>query len=232
MHARTTARTVGLLFITATAAGVASVGLLEPANTAEVGTVIDPDRTALGALMILIMAAAIAMIPPVLYPVLKRQSEALALGYLVSRTLEVVLLLPGAIVPLIVAGTASTSPDAMEVLRSYSWWGHPVSSIFFCLSVAILNTLLFRGRLVPRVISAWALLAVVPYLVDGGLVLFGQLTTTSTAHWLLVVPLAVNEMVLALWLLIRGFRTPAVSAGQADASRQAADSAARVPSGS
>jgi len=231
MQTRTTARVVGLLYITATAAGVASVGLLERANSAEAGTVLDPDRTTLGALMILVMAAAIAMIPPVLYPVLKQQSEALGLGYLVSRTLEVVLILPGAVGPLILAG-ASLGPDGTALVRSYTGWGHPVSSVFFCLSVAILNALLFRGRLVPRVISAWALLAVVPYLVDGGLVLFGHLTTTSTAHWLLVVPLAVNEMVLAFWLLIRGFRTPAVSAAQEGVSRQAADSVARVPSGS
>jgi Domain of unknown function (DUF4386) len=78
--------------------------------------------------------------------------------------------------------------------------------VFFCLSVLILNYLLYQSRLVPRLISGWALAAVAPYLIDGLLVMFGLLNTSSLLHTVLIVPLALNEMVLALWLLTKGFR--------------------------
>jgi hypothetical protein len=84
---------------------------------------------------------------------------------------------------------------------------YATSSIFFCLSALLLNFVLYRSKLVPRWISGWALVAVVPYLADAGLVLFGVLTTSSTVHSVLVAPLALNELVLAVWLLTKGFRT-------------------------
>jgi hypothetical protein len=163
------------------------------------------------------MAAAIAMIPPLIFPVLKEHGEGLALGYVVARSVEVVLLLPAAIGPLVLLAATSASaetgvPDAaahfqtLRILtRSYETWGPPVSSVFFCLSVVLLNYLLYRSRLVPRSISVWALAAAVPYLAGGFLVMFGLLTLSSTLYNVMTAPLALNEMVLAIWLLVRGF---------------------------
>jgi hypothetical protein len=201
MQTRTSARAAGLLFITATAAGVASVALLRPS---------DPLRThqvAAGALMVLIMAAAIAMIPPMLFPILKEHNEALALGYVVARSIEVVLLLPAALGPLAMLSHDSERFSNVRALsQTYDSWGGPASVIFFCLSVVLLNYVLFRSRIVPRLISGWALVAVLPYLADGLLLMFGLVKTSSPLHALLVVPLAVNETALALWLLVKGLR--------------------------
>ena len=80
----------------------------------------------------------------------------------------------------------------------------------------LLNYLLYRLRLVPRLISAWALVAVAPYLVAGILIMFGALATSSPLHTSLIVPLAVNELALALWLLVKGFHpgsAPALDVG-------------------
>ncbi|MEV8099218.1 DUF4386 family protein [Kitasatospora sp. NPDC085879] len=71
----------------------------------------------------------------------------------------------------------------------------------------LLNHLLYRSRLVPRWIAGWALLAVVPYLADALLVL-GPSAPSPAARAALVVPLALNELALALWLLAKGFREP------------------------
>jgi hypothetical protein len=125
-----------------------------------------------------------------LFPVLKEHGEGLALGYVAARLLEVVLLFPAALDP----------GDA----RAYAG-----SSLFFCLGALILNALLFRSRLVPRWLSGWALAAVVPYVIDAGLVGSGALTVSSAVHPVLVAPLALNEMVLAVWLLTKGFRSAA-----------------------
>jgi Domain of unknown function (DUF4386) len=218
MNMRTTARTAGTLFIIATAAGVLSIVLLGPLDAAQSFSDLSghKNRITLGALMVILMAAAIGLIPAILFPVLKEHNEAFALGYVVTRTVEVVLLLPAAVGPLLLLAVsppqstaAPAEPTQFQALRtlllSYEGWGS-TSAVFFCLSVLILNYLLYRSRLVPRLISGWALAAVAPYLIDGLLVMFGLLNTSSPLHTVLIVPLALNEMVLALWLLTKGFR--------------------------
>src|SRR5215470_2621770 len=81
------------------------------------------------------------------------------------------------------------------------------SALFFCLGAAILNVQLYRTGLVPGWISGWGLAAVVPYLIDALLLMFGVLTVSSAIHPVFVIPMAVNEMVLAVWLLAKGFRS-------------------------
>lgn len=134
------------------------------------------------------MAVAIAFIAPTLFPVLKHHGEGVAMGYAVARTLEVVFLM--------------TAIAPIAHVETNELWGH-ASAIYFCVSVVLLNSLLFRSRLVPRWISVWALIAVVPYAIGAVLVLFDVNTQTQAAA--LFVPLAINEMVLAVWLLTKGF---------------------------
>jgi hypothetical protein len=240
MRRRTTARIVGLLFLIATGAGVLSVVLLRAQqSTGSLDLVADhKQQLTAGALAVLIMAAAIAMIPPMIFPVLKERNEGLALGYVVARSLEVVLLLPAALGPLVLVAVTSAYAEAgvandathfqnvLIVTRTYETWGHPVSAIFFCLSVFVLNYLLFATRLVPRLISGWALVAAVAYLAGVILVMFGLLTQSSTPHSLMLAPLALNELVLAVWLLVRGFAPAATTSSARAASRTTADATA------
>lgn len=235
MQRRTAARTVGLLFITATVTGVLStVFLTEDATGSPASLIAHRTGLTVGALLVLIMTAAIAMIPPALFPVLRRHSEALALSYVVARTVEVALLAPAAVGPLLLLAVASEyGPDdepqfelARSLTMSYDAWGHPVSTVFFCLGVVILNWVLMRFRLVPRALSMWGLLSAGPYLADGILVMFDRLATPSLVHALLVLPLALYEMALAVWLLVKGFLptpapAPVGSPGPPDADRPA-----------
>src|SRR4029450_8393344 len=114
MHRQTTARVAGFLFLTAAAAGVLSVVLLGPLDTLHSPQSIAEraHRISAGALMVLVMTLAIAMIPPALFPVLKEPGEALALGYVAARIVEVVLLLPAAIGPLMLVATSTSQSDA------------------------------------------------------------------------------------------------------------------------
>lgn len=228
MHRRTTAKVVGSLFITASVAGVLSVVVLGPlhASDALARASEHQGRLGLGALLVLVMTAAIAMIAPVVFPILKERNEALALGYVVFRTIEVVVLLPAAIIPLLLSrlsphsAETGTAIDAAQfrtlrtVLLSYDNWGPPVGAVFFCAGAMLLNYLLYRWELVPRFISGWALVAVAPYLVDALLVMFGLLAISSALHAILIIPLALNEMVLAIWLLARGFAQPQALGGE------------------
>lgn len=139
-------------------------------------------------LCVFLMAVAIAFIAPTLFPVLKQHGEGAAMGYVVARTLEVVFLMTA------IAPIAHLQVDEL--------WGQ-ASAVYFCVSVVLLNVLLFRSRLVPRWISVWALIAVAPYLTGAVLVLLDVLTQTQASAFF--VPLAINEMVLAVWLLVKGF---------------------------
>ncbi|MEV6206277.1 DUF4386 domain-containing protein [Kitasatospora sp. NPDC051914] len=229
MHRRTTARVTGILFLTATAAGALGAGLLGSLDTLDSARAV-ADRSptlAAGALLILLMAVAIAMIPPTLHPVLKEHGEAQALGYVVARTIEVVLVLPAAVGPLALVAASSREPGAVDpvlaLTRTYDLWGPTCSSVFFCLSVVLLNHRLHRSRLVPRWIAVWALAAVLPYLADALLAALGPSALPPAVRAVLVVPLALNEMALALRLLVRGFTAPAPE--------QSARAAAAVPDG-
>ena len=91
---RATARVVGTLFLVGTIAGL--IGL--PLQESVVGSGHDltavsahPDRLATGVLLQLIMGVAVVSIAVVIYPVLRRQAERLAMGYVVARALEAVI---------------------------------------------------------------------------------------------------------------------------------------------
>src|SRR6476620_6791081 len=85
---RKTAAIVGVLFIIGTVAGVLSVPLVggilgTPDDLTMVAA--NSSRVVLGALLILVMGLALAMVPAMMFPILKRQNEALAIGYVIFR---------------------------------------------------------------------------------------------------------------------------------------------------
>jgi hypothetical protein len=80
-------------------------------------------------------------------------------------------------------------------------------TILFLIGAAMFYTILFRARLVPRWISAWGLVAIIPYIIPVFLGLFTNVDASRalTTGVLLYAPLGLQEMVLAVWLVVRGF---------------------------
>lgn len=70
--------------------------------------------------------------------------------------------------------------------------------------------LLYQSRLVPRWLSGWGLVALIPYVVAGLSVLFGIIDPLSTVSVVSDIPLALQEMVLAVWLIIKGLNPSSV----------------------
>jgi hypothetical protein len=217
---RKTAIFVGVLYILGTVAGILSLvftgPILEwPDYLTQVST--NPNQIVIGALFVLTMGLALAMIPVMMFPILKRYNEALAVGYIVFRgVLEAVTYLALVIgwlsLPLISqeyikasAADASYFQSLGDlVLKAHDQIGH-VLTIVFILGALMYYYALFRAKLVPRWLSGWGLLAAVPYFVSGMLGLFALLSPMSTVQMVLVLPLAVQEMVLAVWLIVKGF---------------------------
>ena len=223
---RKTAIIVGILYIIGTVAGILSLVftgpvLEEPDYLIQVST--NPNQIVIGALFVLTMGLALAMVPVMMFPIMKRYNEALAVGYVLFRgALETATYLALVIgwlsLTSISQGYANgTAADTLYfqslgdvVLRAHDQIGH-VLTIVFVLGALMFYYVLYRSKLVPRWLSGWGLLAAIPYFVSGILGLFAVLSLTSPGQMVLVLPLAVQEMVLAGWLIVKGFNSSSVT---------------------
>jgi hypothetical protein len=178
---RKTARIVGILFIAATVAGILSVvfgpNLDAPDYLANLSA--NENQVLIGALLEFTMAILIAGIPIYMYPILKKHNEALALGYVVFRTIEVVIFTVCAISLLtlltlsqdfVIAGAPDASyfqTLATLLLAVREMGGGVFSAIVFSLSALMLNYILYRSKLIPRWLSGWGLIGATLYLGSG-----------------------------------------------------------------
>jgi hypothetical protein len=174
------------------------------------------------ALLVLVMGLSLALVPVVLFPVLRRVDEVLAIGYLVVRgavetacyvlsAISLLLLLP--LGEALSAGPGTASPVGVRLgnlLLDHVDVG-AVTALVFCLGGAMFYAMLYRSRIVPRWIAIWGLAAIPFYVAAYVLAMYGVIGTDSAAQSMLYTPLAVQEMVLAVWMIARGFRPAVVS---------------------
>ena len=158
----------------------------------------------------------------VLFPVLRRVDETLAIGYLFIRgaleaTTHVIVAIAWLVlVPLAETmstgpGTASPSGVRLGTLVVDSDGASVVMSLLFCLGAALFYLLLYRSRMAPRWITVWGFAGIPLYVAAYLLAMYAVVDINSAEVNLLCLPLAVQEMVLAVWMIARGFR-PAVVA--------------------
>lgn len=212
---------VGLLLIVAMATGLMSYALTGSILAA-------PDcltqlsahaiRVGVGTALLLVRAAALAIIPVALFATLRRQNMALALGYLllksVFETITYVVMAMSWLSLLSLSreyvGTAAANLFAIRamgalLLRVYSW---TVTNnvVVFSFAALILYTVLLRARLAPRWILTWGLVVIPLHLVMDLLCMFGLARESSTSHVLMNLAMFLQEFVFALWIIIKGTR--------------------------
>ncbi|MFC2108764.1 DUF4386 domain-containing protein [Candidatus Bipolaricaulota bacterium] len=220
---------VGVLFIIATLAGVSQFAFRGSLSAPDYLTQIaaHDGQITFAACLDLIVVGAIFAIPVVLFPILKKHHVHAARGYLVARIFEAVPLVVGTIslLALVILSrefVAAGAPDAAHyttlgalLLATIDTTLLIGGQIIFSLTALVLNVSLYQSRLVPRFISVWGLLGV-PLMFAGGVsILFGLIASSSTIATALVVPLAVQEMVFAVWLIVKGFNPAATASGSA-----------------
>jgi hypothetical protein len=86
--------------------------------------------------------------------------------------------------------------------------------IFFGLGCLTLNYVLYQSGLVPRWLSLWGIVGAVLVFSYGLLGIFGVDTGLGSPFMLLAMPIALQEMVFAVWLIAKGFNRPAVRSDQ------------------
>lgn len=221
---------VGVLFITATVAGILSAVFSGPIlDGQDYLTKVSANETQLiiGALLELIMGFAVVGIAIWLYPVLEKQNKALALGSVGARLIEGVFFLVG-VVGLLSLLTLSQefvkagAPDASHfqtlgtlLLAVRDWAGHGVASIAFPLGALMYYYIFFQSKLIPRWLSGWGILGAVLSLAATLLAIFDQIVPFSTSAIMLELPIGISEMVLAVWLIVKGFSLPPILSASA-----------------
>jgi len=213
---------IGVLYIIGTVALVLSLvvtgGVLAgSAYLAQVAA--QPNQLVIGSLLVLLAAFALAMVPVVFWPVGKRYNETLAMGYVVFRgAIETVLYIATALGWLLLIAL-STQPDAgpiaglVRTVEAVAW--DQLVAIPFALGALMFYVLLYQSRLVPRWLSAWGLVGAVLYIVPPLGSMFGL------SLGVLMAPLALQEMVMAAWLIAKGFNLRAVASAPAIATAPA-----------
>ena len=218
-YVRGPAQRIGWLFVVATVAGVASVLAMSSTLSDDdvLGAVSSNQGTLiLGELLIFVMLTAMVGTAVLLRPVLGRHSETLALSYVLARTLEVVMISIGLVaglllIPLSWDVTAADGDMAGAVVLADSlktasdWTGYLGAQMIFSISALVLNSAFLRNGLIPRWLAMWGVIGVPLMFASGLLVMFESLNSNTSTLNLLVVPLAVQEMVMAVWMIVKGF---------------------------
>lgn len=157
----------------------------------------------------------------VLYPVIKRYGPRGAIGFVASRTVEAAMIFVGVISVLGVftlrqdlAGATGTDPatltttaDALVALKEWTFLLGP--GLMAVVNALCLGTIMYRSRLVPRIIPTIGLIGAPVLLASDVATLFGAHEQVSTTAMLMALPIATWEFSLGVWMTVKGFRTEA-----------------------
>lgn len=224
---RRTALTAGALFIVATAASLLGTAIEQPAlQGADYLTRIigNPSLVSAGGLLEFLAAGTSVGIAISLYPVLRNWGPGLALGSVVFRAIEAAMYAAGAVslLSLETVGRALTKAPisdraTLQAIGDTLLGARQefiLAGVFaFSLGALMYYCVFYQSRLIPRWLSAWGIAAVMLMLVACLSALFSRNPVTS--YVILILPIAIQEMVLAVWLIAKGFSSPANLAGAA-----------------
>ena len=153
-----------------------------------------------------------------LYPVVKRQGQGRALGFVASRTLEAALIIAGivtllSIVTLRQAGVGAAGLVTGQALAAqYSWMFHLSGSLIPSLNAVLLGSLLYQSRLVPRALPVLGFIGAALLLAVWFAVLFGLIGAVSAPTAVAAITIAAWEFSLGVYLTFRGFKPSPITA--------------------
>lgn len=182
-----------------------------------------PDTGVLwGGLLEVIVALAGIGTAVALFPVVKRQNEGVALGFVAARVLEAAVIFVG-VVSLLSVVTLRQDPAGADA-ASLVTTGKALVAIHdgtFLLgqglipgvNALLLGSLMYRSRLVPRIIPAMGLIGAPLLLASVTATFFGVYDQVSVWSGLATIPIAAWELSLGLWLVLKGFKPSPITAG-------------------
>ncbi len=221
---RKTALMGGVFYLITFASSIPAVFLLRPVLN-------DPNyilssgadtQVTFGTFLDLVNALACIGTAVALFPVVKRQSEALALGFVTTRLFEAAVIVIGVVSLLTVVslrqpGATGAEADSLMVVgqslvAAYDWTFLLGPNIMAALNALLLGSLMYKSGLVPRVIPAMGLIGAPLLLAVTIATIFG-LTDHGSLWWLVVAPIFMWELSLGVYLVIKGFKPAPITAG-------------------
>lgn len=218
---RSNAIIVGLLFIVATITNVignsVSKSIFDNPNFITLVST-NENQILLGALLVVVSAFASAGIAIWLYPIIKTGHEGMALGSVAFRMIEGILYIGGVINVLLIFALGQEyvnagSPDVSwfqtlgNVFLTNKVMVGELGVIAFTLGGLMYYIIFYQTKLIPRWLTAWGIITIVLTLITALMTIFNLTDSLSTIFIVLNLPLAIQEMVLAILLIFKGFNS-------------------------
>ncbi len=172
-----------------------------------------PDTSVyVGSVLEIIVALAGIGTAVALYPVVKRQNEGVALGFVATRTLEAGAIFAGvftllAIVTLRQSGAGAAELATGQTLVGLHDWTFTLSqSLIPAVNALLLGSLLYQSRLVPRILPVIGFIGAPLLIASTMATLFGVNEYGSGLSGLMAIPIALWEFSLGVYLVVKGFR--------------------------
>jgi hypothetical protein len=214
---RNTAIIVGVLFIIATVSPILSIVFTGAIYEADYLTAVsaNENEVLVGVLLLLTMTAAIVLIPIMMFPILKKHNEPLALGYVGARIFEGFFSAVNIINILSLLSLSREFVNATAPVGSYFHtsgalimaafnWGGILLDFPFTIGALVFNYLLYKSKLVPQWLSVFGLIGATLWLANTPLRMF---SISPSSLEILALPIAAQEMIFAAWLIAKGFNT-------------------------
>jgi hypothetical protein len=215
----------GVLFIIATVTGMLGNLSIQPLLVATdylVQISANENLILIALLLVLISAFASASIAIWLYPTLKNHNEALALGSVGLRVIESILYIIGVVALLslftlsqeyVMAGASNTSLYQISgtLLMAVKTWAGQMGVFAFNIGCILYYIIFYQSKLVPRWLSVWGILGATLSLASAVLAIFGLIIPLSPVHITFNLIILVQEMVLAVWLIFKGFNPSVIA---------------------
>ena len=217
MTYKTAGRIVGALFLYAILANIVGSELLDSIVTGpDYLTESFPSRVSvvLGGLLEMTVAAAVIGIPVIAYPFLKKYGPTLALGYLGFRLVEAAVTIPIVLSAYtifslseayVLGGALDTVTYQLTgtLLQEARTWALMLYILLYMFGAVLFYTLMYKSKLIPRVLSVWGFVGLAVTLVG---TLLDMFLTNSLPPEIYGITMGLQEICMGLWLLARGFR--------------------------
>ena len=214
MDSQRIARIFGALFLLTFVTSIAALALFQTVLDDPAGYIAGggkDNQIYLGAFLEFLLVLANVGSAVVLYPIARRQNEALAIGYVAARIIESVFIAAGIVLVLGVVSLRQDSPDAADLavslaaLKDWTFLFGPGFIVPFGNGL-ILGWIMYRSGLVPRRMAWFGLIGGPLLFVSSVGTLFSAWDAGSTVPSLLVIPEIIWELFLGVYCSIWGFR--------------------------
>lgn len=214
------AKIIGIFFIVATISAIIGLKLYDPIlNNSEflTASIVHSEKIVWGAIFESILAFTALGTAILMFPYLRRHNEGWGLGYVCFRLLEVVFILVGIVCMLSIlvlnkeymnhanADVPSFQTSA-RILKTIKDWTFVFGPHFMLgINTFIYSLIFFQSKLVPRKLSVLGMAGAILIFSAAILEMFGIISQYSGEIIIMALPIALYEMILAVWLIVKGF---------------------------